>query len=299
VPSSSQQRKKQQRRRRTLTMTALLGLVTAWFFLLGPGAGTPLPSLVGLDQTAAEEAIVKIGAEFEVERSVFDEQVAAGTVLATSPGAGTRLREGAIVRVVLSKGPERYLVPDLVGMNIDQADAALAGVNLLLGERSEEFSDSVPAGRIVSTVPAAGAQTRGGSIVNIVVSKGKELIALADFVGIDADQAMAELGQAGFAPTTELVFSETITQGAVISQTPAPGKYPRGTAVALTISMGSELVLVPSVKGLTLIAAGTALENLGLRFAPTTPVSGLVTKQSIAAGEKVKRGTLITLTVKK
>jgi eukaryotic-like serine/threonine-protein kinase len=299
VPRSSQSRKKQQRRRRTISVAALLGLVAAWFFVLGPGAGTPLPSLVGLNQSDAEQAIAKLGAQFEVERSVFDEQVVAGTVLATSPGAGTRLREGAVVRVVLSKGPERYLIPDLIGMNIDQADAALAGVNLLLGERSEEFSTSVPKGRIIATVPAAGAQTRGGSIVNVVVSKGKELIALADVVGVDADQAMAELGEAGFAPTTTLAFNETILEGAVISQSPAPGRYERGTSVTLTISMGSELVSVPSVKGLTLIAAGTALENLGLRFTPFSPPTALVTKQSIAAGEKVKRGTVITLTVKK
>jgi serine/threonine-protein kinase len=290
---------RRRRLRRTLTITTLLGLVAAWFFLLGPGAGTPLPSLVGLDQASATAAVQPLGVTVQVGESVFDEQVPAGTVLATSPGAGTRIKEGAVVRITLSKGPERYVVPDLVGMTVDQADAALAEVRLQLGERTEEFSPTVAKGRIISTTPAAGAQTRGGSIVNFVVSKGQELLALPDTAGMDADQAMAELADAGFAPSTTLAYSETTPEGRVIAQEPAPGAYPRGTAVRLTISMGSELVAVPSVKGLTLINAGRALENAGLTFAPTSPTSAIVTGQSVAAGTMVKRGTLIMLTVKK
>jgi len=204
-----------------------------------------------------------------------------------------------MVTVVLSKGPERYVIPDLVGMNIEQADAALADLNLLLGERTEAFSAAVPKGRILATTPTAGTQTRGGSIVNIVVSKGQELIPLADVTGMDADQAMVELGDAGFAPTTTLAFNENVPEGAVISQLPVAGQYPRGTAVTLTISMGSELVTVPAVKGLSLLNAARALENAGLTFAPLLPLSATVTAQSVPAGTKVARGTLVTLTVKK
>lgn len=280
-------------------MGAVLTLITGWFFLLGPGAGTPLPSLVGLTRTDAQKSVSALGLTLTIEREVFDEQVPAGTVLSTSPGAGSRVKAGAIVTVVLSKGPERYVIPDLVGMTIDQADAALAELNLLLGERTEQFSADVPKDRIISTSPVAGTQTRGGSIVNIVVSKGQDLISLTDVSGLDADQAMVELGDAGFAPTTQLAYDETVPEGTVISQSPAPGDYPRGTAVTLTISMGSELVSVPAVKGLSLLDAARLLENAGLTFAPLTPLTATVTAQSVPAGTKVARGTRVTLTVKK
>lgn len=258
-----------------------------------------MPSLVGLDQSAATASVRELGATLVIERSVFDEQVAAGIILQSSPGAGRRVKAGSVIRVVISKGPERYLVPDLVGMTVDQADAALKNVNLLLGERSEAFSDTIPAGRIISTTPVATSPTRGGSIVSIVVSKGQQLTVLADFTGVDADQAMSELGDAGFAPTTTLAYSETAAEGTVISQSPVAGSYPPGTAVTLTISLGSEFVTVPSVKGLALIDAGRLLENMGLRFLPASPSKATVIGQSVAAGTKVKRGTLITLTIKK
>lgn len=290
---------RQRRLRRTLSIGAVIALVAGWFFLLGPGAGTPLPSLVGLDRAAAEAAVAPLGFTLDVDEEIFDEQVPAGTILATNPGAGRRLKEGARIQIVLSKGPERYVVPDLAGLTVDQADAALADLNLLLGERSEAFSPTVPEGRIISTTPAAGTQTRGGSIVSIVVSKGQELLALVDVSGLDADQAMVELRDAGFAPTTTLAFSETSPEGTVVTQNPAPGNYPRGTAVTLTISMGSELVAVPLVKGLALLDAARLLENAGLTFTPTSPLTGTVTAQSIAANTMVKRGTQVVLTVKK
>lgn len=290
---------RQRRLRRTASLAAVLALVGGWFFLLGPGAGTPLPSLVGMDRAAAQDALQTLGFTLAVEREVFDEQVPAGTVISTTPGAGRRLKAGASVSVILSKGPERYLVPNLVGMDIDQADAALAAINLLLGERSEAFSPTVPKGRIISTTPVAGAQTRGGSIVNIVVSKGQELIVLVDARGMDGDQAMVELRDAGFTPRTTLAFSETAPEGSVFAQSPEPGEYPRGTAVSLTISMGPEFVSVPSVKGLSLLDAARLLENAGLTVTPIAPLNGTVTAQSIAPGTMVKRGTQIVLTVKK
>lgn len=290
---------RQRRLRRTISFGAVLALAAAWFFLLGPGAGTPLPSLVGLNRTEAEATVASLGFSLEVDEELFDEQVPAGTILATNPGAGRRLKAGATIQVVLSKGPERYVVPDLIGLTVDQADAALANLNLLLGERGDAFSDTVPEGRIISTTPAAGTQTRGGSIVNIVVSKGQELLVLADVSGVDGDQAMVELRDAGFAPTTTLAFSETVAEGSVISQTPVPGNYPRGTAVTLTISMGSELVSVPMVKGLSLLDAAKLLENAGLTLTPIAPLTATVTAQSIAAGTMVKRGTQVVLTLKK
>lgn len=290
---------RRRRLRRTLTVSAVLALVAGWFFVLGPGAGTPLPSLVGMDEATARESVKGLGVTITVGRSVFDEQVPAGTVLETSPGAGSRVKEGANILITLSKGPERYTVPELAGMTVDEADAALAALRLQLGERTDEFSSTVRKGRIISSTPSAGMLTRGGSIVNIVVSKGPDLIDLPDVTGVDADQAMGELADAGFGPSTTLGYSETIPEGKVISQDPVPGKYARGTAVRLTISLGSELVAVPAVKGLTLLNAGRALENAGLTFAPTSPMTGTVTGQSIAAGTMVKRGTLIMLTLKK
>lgn len=289
-------RRKAAQRRRLVLLVLLVGAVAGWYFLSGPGAGKVLPSLIGMTQSQGEETVKALGATLKVQSAEFDEQVPADRILTSSPGAGKRIKAGSVVVVTVSKGPERYTVPDLTGKTVNQADSELAALGLLLGTRSDAFSDTVPKDAIVSTTPSAGTQVRRGSSVNIVVSKGQDLVALPNYVGLSADQAMAELGDAGFRPTQELAYNDKVAAGNVISQTPAAGNVTRGTVVALIVSQGPEFVTVPNVTGKKVNDAARILEDLGLKFT-TNKLTGTVTSQTPKAGTKVKRGTVIKLNV--
>lgn len=269
----------------------------AWYFISGPGSGSPLPSLVGMTKSQAEMALKGIGATLVVESTEFDEQVPADRILTTAPAAGKRIKAGSTVSVSVSKGPERYTVPDLAGKSVDEADSALAALGLLVGVRSESFSDQIPSEKIISTRPVAGSQVRRGASIDIVVSKGQDLAGLKSYVGLSADQAMAELGDDGFRPTQVLAYSDKVAAGNVISQNPASGQVPRGSVVTITVSQGPELVKVPNLVGKKVADAARALEDLGLKYI-TNKVSGTVSSQTPKAGTSVKRGTTVTLNVK-
>lgn len=293
-------RKKKNRRAPVLLTLLLLLAATGWYLFSGPGAGKPLPSLVGMSKAQAETAVKAIGATLTIASYDFDEQVPADRILRTTPAAGQRVKAGGVVSAVLSKGPERYAVPDLVGKSINQADSVLADLGLLLGARTEAFSETVGKDLIISTLPAAGSEVRRGTSVDVVVSKGPDLVTLPSYVGFNADQAMAELGDSGFKPSQTLAFSDTVPVGIVISQTPEAGSVARNSAVKLTVSQGPELVTVPNLIGKKAADASRALEDLGLKFTiyrPLTQGPGKVVGQSIKAGTKVKRGTVIKIDV--
>ena len=75
---------------------------------------TVVPAVVGQQISAADTALGRASLAMD-ENEEFSETAAKGIVLRIEPGAGTELSKDATVRVVVSKGQERYAVPSLVG----------------------------------------------------------------------------------------------------------------------------------------------------------------------------------------
>ncbi len=81
---------------------------------------------------------------------------------------------GALVSLALVGCPPS-IVPDVVGMTQEAAEAAIVAAGFSVGAAAEEYSDTVPAGEVISQDPAAGAHAEQGSVVALVVSIGPEL----------------------------------------------------------------------------------------------------------------------------
>jgi serine/threonine-protein kinase len=109
-----------------------------------------------------DEAKAALAAEQLLARQVeeFSESVPKGTVIGTRPGAGAEAARDSTVDVVVSKGPETVSVPNVVGMRVDDATAALEAAGL-----SVSGVTGNPTRRVTSTDPAAGAVVRKGTSV--------------------------------------------------------------------------------------------------------------------------------------
>jgi eukaryotic-like serine/threonine-protein kinase len=92
--------------------------------------------------------------------------VPAGQVVALRPGPGTEVQRGSNVTVQVSKGPDRVAVPDLVGMTLDEAEAALQAAGLVLGQDCCASN-----GKVVGSDPAAGTQVKRGTAVNLFLAR--------------------------------------------------------------------------------------------------------------------------------
>jgi len=198
-------------------------------------------------------------------------------------------------------------VPNVVGMTQAEAGAALVAAQLTLGTVTEVYSDTVPAGEVISQNPAAGVMVAENTPVNLTVSKGPAPVAVPNVVGMTqaaAEAALTGVGLAVGAVTEDL--SATVPAGQVISQNPAAGvEVAPGASVDLVVSKGPAPVTVPNVVGLTQAAAESALTGAGLAvgtvtesFSETVPL-GQVMSQSPASGVSVVPGTAVNLEVSK
>lgn len=283
-----------------IAASALVAALSAWFFLLGPGAAATVPSVQGRDRSSAMSAVRTAALDPKVSEA-FDEKVARGVVISVDPGPGTTLRRGADVTLVVSKGPERYAVPPVVGMTLAEATVRIEAVNLTVGKVSKAFDDKVPNGQVVSAKPGPGASLKKSTAVALTVSKGRKPIEVPDLTGTVATVASRQLSDLGLEVTaTEQENSDTIAKGKVVSQDPRDGTLFRGDTVTLVVSKGPVLVEVPGVVGQQLEQARGTLEAAGFQVTVRRTLGGFfntVRLQDPAGGAKVPKGSTITLTI--
>ncbi len=294
-----------------LAILAFAALAMTAYYYTFSGRGVPVPDVVGLDQEQAQQVLRAAGFEVEIEAREYSDTVPEGRVISQDPAAGEKLKEGGKVRLVVSRGSGKVQVPDLVGQTADYAEAKLAELELEPERQPDQYSDTVPAGSVMSQDPPAGTEVQKGSRVKYVVSKGPEppaAVTVPDLGGLTVEEARDRLAASGLAlGSVSEVYSSSIPAGEVISQNPAAGQsVDEGTAVSIVVSKGPEppsTVTVPSVVGKTEAAAGAEISAAGLTPvtnpvpAPTPADVGKVISQNPAAGADVSPGSTVVIDV--
>ena len=292
------------RRRRwpwwVLGLLLVAGGAAGWWFTAGPGGTTVVPTVVGQRVELADSALATASLAMDTTEE-FSEARAKGIVLRVEPEPGTELSKDSTVRLVVSKGPERYAVPALVGTKAGEAGRALSPVKLVVGERSSEWSEQVAEGLVISQDPKSGTSVKRGAKVSVVVSKGRRPIAVPRVTGARAEAAAAAITNAGLRPVRrEDVNSDTVPAGQVVSQQPPSGTLFRGDTVAFTVSKGPVMVQVPRVVGRPVAEAEKALTDLGFTVRKDYPFGrlfDLVRVQSVEGGQQAPKGATIILTI--
>ena len=284
------------RRNRIIALFLLIALIFGSYQILNAGK-ISVPSLVGMSQGEAKNDLKDLGLNIQVVEEVFSEDVAKGKIIATKPGGGGKISPAGTVGLIVSKGQERIIVPTLNGLTPDVASGKISDLGLSVGQINESFDMKVAAGFVIGTDPKDGSEVRRKSIVNLIVSKGVEQLALPSYVGKGGEQALSELNDLGFDVNVKYSFSDSIFKGQVITQRPERSDLiSKGSKIELEISKGSEFVFVPNVLGKNKNDASVDLENLGLKV--SAKGSGKVNNISPAIGSKVKQGTVITITLR-
>jgi serine/threonine protein kinase/beta-lactam-binding protein with PASTA domain len=284
----------------TLVLLLALGAaVAAWWY--GTGRYTSTPSLLNVTVAEARAIAAAEGLTVVETGEQYSEVVEPGLVAATEPGPGERILRDDPIELTISLGPERYEVPDLVGMTRDEAEKALADAHIGLGEVEQAFDEEVPKNVVISQGVEAGELVRRDATVSITVSKGREVIAIEDFTGQPAAEAQQALTDAGFEVSTQNRFDDDVPAGVVIRQDPSSGTGYRGDQIQLEVSKGSrdDEIEVPSVVGMDVDEARELLEGLGFRVQVRGGFFGgrEVQSQTPQAGEVRKRDTVIRLNV--
>lgn len=275
--------------------------VFGWYALIGPGSRVVVPSTVGANQAEAKAALGVLGLTFVVAEKRYSEDIPEGLVIESDPAAGKRVDQGGNINLVISKGPERYIIPQLLGLTPEAATNLLSQLPIKLQPIVKRFSSEIPKGYVMDSNPLSGAKVKRDSKIAIIVSKGVEQVKVASYAGKSSEQALNELTEAGFDVETKYDFSETRLLGEVISQKPAGGKeVDKGSKVELIVSKGSQFAYIPNLFSVEEIEAVQTLKDLGLKVTVKKIGKKAIKKVTNIApkvGSKVKRGSTVTITV--
>ena len=281
-----------------LILTAGAG-VGAWWWTAG--RFTTVPAMATINEAKAREA-AGVNDLHITTTEEYSETVARGIVIRTDPTAGERLLRGEKVNLVLSKGPERYPMPTVVGANRETAEKALTDGNLAVGKVDEVWSESKPAGEVLTASQEPGTQLKPGTSVDLTVSKGREPIRIPDFTGASADKAKADLQKLGFEVAIEEEHNADVKAGVVIRQDPKGVDAHRGDTVTIVKSLGPVMVTIPDVRLASTAEATKKLEDLDLvvkleRTSDFPILLDIASGTNPEAGKSVPVGTTVTLYV--
>jgi eukaryotic-like serine/threonine-protein kinase len=278
----------------------VLGLLVAlggWW--VGVGRYTQAPALTSLTKQQATSVAGQHGFKLKYATPRYREDVPKDTVIGQQPGGGQRIVKGGTITLTLSLGAERYELPDENGNTFEQAYADLITLKVVI-TRADVYSDTIPAGHVISTNPAAGATVAPGETVTVNVSKGKSPHPMPDLGGKEGNAAKAQLDAMKIGLQVGFTYADSDKPAnSVIAQDPAPGAgLEQGQKVILTLSKGPALVAVPNVAnaGMTCAQAAQTLQQVGLGVNINGAQGGnFVFNQNPGAGQQVPPGTQVTI----
>jgi eukaryotic-like serine/threonine-protein kinase len=290
------------RRRRTRLIVAIVLLLAVtigaigWW--LGSGRWTKVPDLVGKPQNTAIGLLQEAGLDPDCCEAQWNETVPEGVVISAAPATGDAIR-GSDVHLVVSKGPERFLVDAaLIGQPQDQVLATLKAVPVVVTVTAA-YDDTVPAGSVVGFDPKPGTPLKRDQPLSVVVSKGHKPVAIPAVIGSTPEAATAALKELGFTVVRgQDGRSADVAVGQVMAVSPDPSAGPvgYGSTVTIQVSVGVPQVTVPDVTGKSRADATAQLQQLGLKLDFQTFVAGdRVWRQNPSAGTVVDQGSTVTL----
>lgn len=153
--------------------------IFAKFFLGGPGnkeGQISAPDLYNLTLDEAQRSLDKLNLNIRVNiEDEYSNEVEKGKIISQQPMSGATLQEGDTVTLVLSKGPMKGYIPNVVGLTLGEAENILKENKLSLGNIKYEYSDTYNSGIVIAQDPKSGSESnQEWGTVNVVVSKGKK-----------------------------------------------------------------------------------------------------------------------------
>ncbi|AGL15474.1 Stk1 family PASTA domain-containing Ser/Thr kinase [Actinoplanes sp. N902-109] len=255
--------------RRRILMTAAIAVMvlvvigTTWWVTLG--RYTDAPQLVNATRTVAEQEATARGFEVRYDAGRYDETAPKDVVLAQDPPADEHIVRGGVLTLTLSLGPERYPVPDVVGLEKSAAKGEIEANKLKYKEGTGKYSDTVDEGVVISSDPKADVSLKPGDTVTVVLSKGKAPISVPDVKGKNINDARSQLQGLGL-QVFEQYKDSNEPADQVIGQSPDPGTgAEKDDTIKLEVSKGPPQVTVPDLNNQPCDQARQAIEALGLR----------------------------------
>ena len=201
-----------------------------------------------------------------------------------------------------------YTVDNYIGMSLSAAREKIDGKFKIKVE--EEYSDEYAKDLVISQDPESDTELEAGKTLTLVVSKGartEDKVSVPGVVGEKESSAKSTLEAAGLKVSVKTKYSTDVAKGKVISQSPGSGnQVAKNSTVVITVSKGEKpetMVRVPNLRYFTESEARSELKNSNLVLGSVlkeysdSVEKGLVIRQTVSSGSKVKEGTAVGIYV--
>jgi serine/threonine-protein kinase len=212
------------------------------------GHQTEAPNLVGTTLESAQRVTGGMGLELKVEDKLYSAQFPANQVVSQVPPRGARMKVGQHIHVLISLGPPRVSVPDLVGNSVRTAQITAVQRGLTVGDVAAVHWAGSTADQVLAQDPTAAQSDVHSPAVNILVSLGDPPSAYMcpSFIGRTLsdvskilEQSNLKIGQIAPVATT------VVPIGTILAQSPSAGSK-IGPDTAFTFQVAGPPQSVPS-----------------------------------------------------
>ena len=204
-----------------------------------------LPNLVGLSREEAEQKLKEVNLKFEVESEEYDPEVEEGHIISQDPAYVenyNNVKEGSTVKVKISKGTEKTIVPNVKGKEKDEAIQLIEDAKLK-AEIIEETSKTVKEGYVVSQEINPDTEINAGETIKIHVSIGTGIkeITMVNVIGKSEADAKATLTALNLKVNIGYGEDNSKDNGVVLKQSVDVGTtIEEGTTITITVNKLAE-----------------------------------------------------------
>jgi eukaryotic-like serine/threonine-protein kinase len=181
-----------------LLLVALVSALTAMRLAIH-GREVEVPKLVGLTPAEAARAVGAAGLQIAVERQYYNPKIPEGKIMSQLPEPGAHVRRGWQVRVAESLGPQRVVIPDVLGQSERAADFNIRRRGLDVGAIAQMAMSGTSADQVISQSPPPNASGISAPKISLLITTAAEPLAfvMPNFVGQGLGSATMQLREAG------------------------------------------------------------------------------------------------------
>ena len=201
-------------------------------------------------------------------------------------------------------GPKEITVPDLEGVEYDDAKSELESAGFLIGDKIENSDENIEEGHVIKTIPKAGEKAKEGKEIDVYVSLGKEKMEFSDYRGRKYDETVRRLESYNFKDIVQMEEFDDSEPGTILDQEPDSGEMviPGETIIEFTVSKGPELISLLDLRGYNQKALNDYAANAGLVIDTTEEYhdsvpEGEVISQDPAPNTKLKEGSTVKVVI--
>ena len=219
----------------------VLGFMLGWFG--GNSDEIEVPDFVGKTFEEAQQIAEEAGLTIEQGEDVYSPDQEEGYISSQIPTAGSKVSEGKLITVYVSKGKKDGVVPKLVGMDYKEAQEYLETYGFELGIVKTE-TNTAPENQIIAQSVAEGTSAEKGTKIDVTVSdgKGKAKVSMPNLIGKTPDEASEIVEKLGL-KVGDVTYEETSTtaQNLIFWQSyPEGTELEEGTSVSYKVSKGEK-----------------------------------------------------------